>query len=146
MGREIHWMDPKLKLCDAHEVQVRSKVAGLGTFWRQLHTKLANGDTMHENTCFDDFVLGRQCPNVPVLSIWSSTWVDIAPKCVRVRAKLRHVGPELGRGLNQMGPSGAEVGACCGHVEPNLWQICPFVSLAAKLPRPGTFGVGGFRD
>ena len=92
------------------------------------------------------FRIGPAVSNVPVLSIWSSTWVDIAPECVRVRAKLRHVGPELGRGLNQMGPSGAEVGACCGHVEPKLWHICPFVSLAARLPRPGTFGVGGFRD
>ena len=73
-----------------------------------------------------DFNLVRRCSQT------GPSWGQVAPSW-------RQVGPKLT-------PSGADVatwGPTRSAEAVSVWQICPFVS-AAKLPRLGTFGAGGF--
>jgi hypothetical protein len=134
------------------EVQIMSKVAQLGTLWRQLHgpdgdttlqtkhhRQQKNVDNTSENGRFEDFGLG----------ILKPYGAEVAPKWVQVGAcwpKLTSSGADVAAMSDRNGAFG-RCGADMQHMQittvlRTFWQPAgsnmfvpgPFVSLAAKVP------------
>ena len=115
------------------EIQVTSKVAQVGTLWRQLHTKLGPTGTQHGEHCVKGSVINSKkrgkcrwkrafwgfCIGPALSPLWSNMGLNLGRSCSK-RSKL---GPSyaIGRNWSQVGPSWAR------------WSIWPMLGRYAKF-------------